>query len=97
MADRFPEKLERASRTSFSTELIFEYDEEADEWYLSELPEDFTSCSNRYNFSPLAYIPNNFRAILTLAIAKDMAVDDELEEQQYSDLYTQYYWRPFCH
>lgn len=91
LADRFPEKLERASRTSFSTELIFEYDEEADEWYLSELPEDFTSCSNRYNFSPLAYIPNNFRAILTLAIAKDMAVDDELEEQQYSDLYTQYY------
>lgn len=91
LAEKFPEKLKRASRTSFSTELIFEYNEESDEWYLSELPVDFTVCSNRFNFSPLSYTPDDFDAILTLAIAKDMAVDGELEDKQYSDLYAQYY------
>lgn len=95
MAEKYPEALKEVGTISFSTEVKFEYDAESDEWYLSELPADFTLCSNRFNFSPLTYLSLDSERLFTLQIARQMVYNNELLEKQYYDLYEFYYDRYF--
>ncbi|NLT10933.1 MAG: hypothetical protein GXY06_00740 [Clostridiaceae bacterium] len=92
LAKAYPDALSDAGTVSFKTEVKFEYDAEADEWYLSELPNDFTLCSNRYIFSPLMYLSGDFtEQMFTLDVARKMVYDGDLLETEYFDLYEFYY------
>lgn len=93
LAENYPEKIKEAGTISFSIELMFKYDDETDEWYLSELPTDFTLCSNRSRLSPLGFISDDDYNYFLLNVARQMVYDKEMLEKEYYDLYEFYYER----